>query len=85
MKVRIIDRTSPLLVAIARASFMNARQEHMYRVRDRGVVPLHVYAGTGLAGSSELFIPRGCFMNNIIYIVGVVVIIIAVLSFFGFR
>ena len=56
-----------------------------YRVRDRRVVPLHVYAGTGLAGSSELFIPRGCFMNNIIYIVGVIVIVIAVLSFFGFR
>ena len=39
----------------------------------------------GLRVSSELFIPRGCFMNNIIYIVGVVVIVIAVLSFFGFR
>jgi small-conductance mechanosensitive channel len=48
-------------------------------------VPLHVYAGTGLAGNSELFIPRGCFMNNIIYIVGVIVIVIAVLSFFGLR
>ena len=47
-------------------------------------MPLHVYVGTGLAGS-ELFIPRGCFMNNIIYIVGVIVIVIAVLSFFGFR
>jgi len=54
-------------------------------VRNRGVVPLHVYAGTGLAGSSGLFIPRGCIMNNIIYIVGVIVIVIAVLSFFGFR
>jgi hypothetical protein len=51
----------------------------------RCVVPLHVYAGTGLARSSQLFIPRGCFMNNIIYIVGVIVIVIAVLSFFGFR
>ena len=48
-------------------------------------MPLHVYAGTGLAGNSELFIPRGCFMNNIIYIVGVIVIVIAVLSFFGLR
>jgi hypothetical protein len=28
---------------------------------------------------------RGSAMNNIIYIVGLVVVIIAVLSFFGFR
>jgi small-conductance mechanosensitive channel len=63
------------------ASFDRRRSE----VYLRRVVPLHAYAGTGLAGSSEPFIPRGCFMNNIIYIVGVIVIVIAVLSFFGFR
>ena len=27
----------------------------------------------------------GCLMNNIIYIVGLVVIVLAVLSYFGFR
>jgi len=45
------------------------------------------YTSTSARGLREVrnFIPRGCFMNNIIYIVGVIVIVIAVLSFFGFR
>jgi small-conductance mechanosensitive channel len=34
---------------------------------------------------SSSSIARSCFMNSIIYIVGLVVVVVAVLSFFGLR
>jgi len=34
---------------------------------------------------AESFSYSGTFMNNIVYIVGLIVIVIAVLSFFGLR
>ena len=41
--------------------------------------------GTVIPQFDPLTHVKGNFMNNIVYLVGVVVIIIAVLSFFGLR
>jgi small-conductance mechanosensitive channel len=38
-----------------------------------------------LAGSRRSISSRGLFMNNIIYIVGLIVIVLAILSFLGLR
>ena len=44
-----------------------------------------VYAGMALAGSTGPYFQWKYLMNNIVYIVGLVVIVIAILSFFGLR
>ena len=41
--------------------------------------------GLALCTSGPLRAPGGATMNNIIYLVGLVVIVLAILSFFGFR
>jgi hypothetical protein len=46
---------------------------------------ISVQLAHGVTFASQLQLPKGIVMNRIIYIVGLVVIIIAVLSFFGLR
>lgn len=49
----------------------------MFRSIDMEPMPLKLRCGTVINGD--------CIMNNIVYLVGAVVIILAILSFFGLR
>jgi hypothetical protein len=53
---------------------------HSYRCRHSA----KTCRGAVLRRAPSLFL-KGTFMNNIIYIIGLIVVIIAILSFFGLR